>query len=233
MATKTQAEVIKEIRSKLRELGRESTWLDEELCRYINDGTDDVCRRTECLRASEVFSVSNGVQSFTGPDDAVRLHTAEWKTTGDTSVYPLDYVDYKSAQAMLHTSIKQTTGRPGLFWTWGYPPSLTIYLYPIPATAGQCTITYYRLPVRLADDNSDASSSLDIPQGWEDCVVDFAVYQALLRDRDPRWEQYKNFYEQHLTAMADATARYIDEGGMITEGINYVPNWLWDANYPY
>lgn len=230
MAVKTQAALDNEIRRKLNSLSTRR-WQYEDVYVWINEGVDDIARRTEALRAKATVSISAGTQEVTGPTDAVRIHMVQYNATGQTTKYDLVYKDVKSMSSIAWTTLSSAEGRPAAFWTWGYPPNLMIDVYPIPSQTGTLTIHYYRLPVPLSLTGSDANTSVDLPQGWEDLVVDYAVYQALLSDADPRWTNYKDMYEQKLTALSDAAIRYVDQVGMIDTGSALVPSWLYSFDY--
>lgn len=226
MAAKTQAVIENEIRRKLNSLNIRR-WTQEDLYIWINEGVDDVARRTESLRTKQTISISSGTQEVTGPTDAVRVHMVQYQPNSQTSKYDLQYMEVKSMSSIAWTQVSSAQGRPAVFWTWGYPPNLMIDVYPIPAESGSLIVYYYRLPVPLAIDGSSASISIDLPQGWEDLCVDYATYQAMLSDGDQRWSNYKDMYEQKLTALSDAATRYVDQAGMIDTGNSLVPSWLY------
>ena len=113
-----------------------------------------------------------------------------------------------------------------MFTLWGYPPQLKIVLYPKPGLAGTLTVYYYKVPDDLATDGSAASTTLSVPNGWEDLVYEYVTYLALRRDRDPRWQEAKAAYDEKLTAMLDLTTRWSDQSGSITPSGLMVPDWL-------
>lgn len=228
MATKTQAVIENEIRRKLNSLTLRR-WAQEDIFIWINEGIDDVARRTEALRAKQTITIPNGTQEVTGPTDAVRVHMVQFQPDNQSAKYDLQYMDVKSTSSIAWTSIGSAEGRPAMFWTWGYPPNLTINVYPTPSESGTLIVHYYRLPAPLTIDGTNASTSIDLPQGWEDLCVDYAVYQAMLSDGDMRWSNYKDLYEQKLTGLSDAAIRFVDQAGMIDTGNSLVPYWLYSG----
>lgn len=231
MTTRTQGVLMTEIRNKLNSLNTRR-FSDSQVRTWINEGIADITRRSECNRTSTTIAVSAGTQEYTGPTDAVRIHMVQYNRTGDTQKYDLQYMDVKNMSSIGYTSVETTQGTPACFWTWGYPPNLKINLYPIPSAAGSLKVFYYSIPVPLAiDSNSDQNTSVNVPQGWEDLIVDYATYQGLLSDANPRWQTYKQEYESKFTGIVDAASRYIDQAGMIANGNTMVPAWLYAGDY--
>jgi hypothetical protein len=110
-----------------------------------------------------------------------------------------------------------------LYYTmWKDPPTMQIVLYPVPAAAGSLVVYYYQqiTPVVLGTDN------IDILVGWEDVIYDYAVYRALRKDSDPRWNEFKTTYGDKLVDMIDATRNFQDQAGTFTTGQSALPSWL-------
>lgn len=228
MATLTQGQIATSIRNKLNNLNT-NRFSNSMVYGWINEGVSQVARIAESHRASSTVSTVADTQEYDAPDDAVRIHMVQWDR-GDGQVYDLEYVDQKNASSVAWTGIAQDVGTPAIFWLWGYPPNLKINLYPIPGESGTLTVHYYKIPADLATDGSDVASTIDVPQGWETCVVDYAVYQALLSDADDRWIAYKQLYDTNLKALSEAATRYIDQSGMFYNGRQMVPQWLYDMD---
>jgi len=89
---------------------------------------------------------------------------------------------------------------------------------------------YYRLP---SDDVlTDPTQEIELPQGWEELAVDYAVYQAMLQDGDDRWQAYKALYDEHLSDLTVTAIRFNDQAGMMNVGANgALPQWLWDEGW--
>lgn len=228
MATETYATLITNLRVRIDEVGVSGFWTDAELLRYLVEGARDVTRKAECNRATANVSFTAGTFEMTGPTDAVRLHRCEWNTTGDTRRIPLSYQDFDNLDAVWYTQQATGQGEPRWWTTWGMPPTLTLKVYPVPSLAGTVKVYYYQ----LAPITTTAADNVPLPGGWEDVLLDHACYKAMMKDRDSRWQQYKQLYDENLASLVDTSAKFADTVGMIASpgGIG-VPAWLYDPNY--
>jgi hypothetical protein len=223
---KTQGALLTELRDRLDETTARQ-WTDPMLRGWINDAARDIARKSETLQDREDVAVVSGTREYTLPADIIRVHRAEYKATGDTLVYPLEYRDFNSMDGVWHTQQEVSEATPMFFTMWGYPPTLKMVLYPTPSIAGVVKVFYYKVPANLATDGSDAGVALDCPEGWEDLILDFAEYRALRRDADPRWRESKELYDENLGAMFDTTRRWSDQAGVIVNDSGFgVPAWL-------
>lgn len=231
MATRTQGQILEEIRFKLDDIGG-NRYKDDRIKTWINEGLTDVARRTECLLIEASIDVDAGTQEYIAPADVVRIYAVSYEADGSGQRYDLEKIDKRGVSTVAYTSVATTEGTPALYWQWGYPPTLTINLYPTPSINGTLRVSYYRTPAQLSRaDNTDLSTPVDIPQGWEDVVVDYCTYQALMVDRDPRWEQYKTFYEDHVAGLAEAAINFNDQSNSIMDNGRYYPAWLYDPDW--
>lgn len=228
--TRTLAQLVTDTRDRLDEVAA-TFWTDVQLRKWINDGTREVARRSETLLATKNIAVTAATQSYTGPTDCIRINRAEWIPTGQTTVYPLEYKDYNGMDAVWWTSQKITQGYPQFFTMWGFPPTLTITLYPTPSQNGTLKVYYYRQPADLSTTGSDDGTVVDVPEGWWDLIVHYAEFMALRRDRDPRWQEARGIFEDQLAHMIDITRRWSDQAGSFEQGIAVLPSWLWAGDY--
>lgn len=231
----TQSEAIVQTRSRLDEPSS-VYWTDEDLRIWINDTARDLARRTESLRATYsqavVANTASYTPAWTSTTQPYRIYALDYTPTGQSTCYPLEYRDRNAASDVWGLSQAQTVGVPAIWTSWGAPPTLSIQVYPTPSVAGILRIWYYRLPDALATiDTSDQNTALDIVEGWEDVLVDGVEYKALRRDGNPRWQEAKQEYEQHIDAMMQATLRFTDSAGAVTTPAGgYIPNWLYAGN---
>lgn len=184
-------------------------WDDHALDRWLQEGAKDIARRCEVLQATTTIAVTASTQTYDAPTNMVRIYRVTWSATGDSSVYPLEYRDFNSADAVWWTQSAVSTGVPTLFTMWGVPGSVDITLYPTPSQNGTLTVQYYRLPTAPTLD----SSTMDLPEGWEDTMYSYAEYKAMLADRDDRWQAAKAIYEEQLEDLHGLTRRHTDQGG--------------------
>lgn len=184
---------------------------------WIEEGTKEIARRTECLRDDTTIAVSANTASVTGPTDMVRIYHAQFEPTGQSLIYPLQYMDRKSMDPLwgTHQGIS-TSAYPEYYTTWDTPPALTIRLAPIPSSAGNLRVFYYRLPATISTSGSDDADTLDVPAGWEDLVTDYVEARGYRKDR--RAEDYQlamQSFQEKLIALAETSVRYMDGGGTI------------------
>lgn len=228
----TQAQALTALRERLDE-ATATAWTDVQLRRWVNEAVNDIARRTETIQVTANLDVDAGDQDHTLPATTLRVYRAEYIEDNNQKVYPLEWVDFNAADSVWWVDQATTDGRPRIYTLWGYPPNLQIKLYPVPSVNGTLRVHYYSAPTALATDGTAASTNLSVPEGYTDLVLDYAEYKALRRDRDPRWQEAKAEYEQHLEQMTDMTRRWSDQASSISLAGYGLPDWLvggWD-NY--
>lgn len=210
MAQKTLGLIATMVRDRLDELVP-AFWTEEQIRRWINEGCQDIARRSQTLQTSSTISAVAGTQSYTLPATVLQVNRIEYKRTGDSNVYALEFRENNTMDPIwfLGKTIHRAT--PTYYTTWGYPPTVTMLLYPTPDAAGTITVYYYKQATQLATDGSADSSSVDIPQGWEDLLIDYAEYSALRKDGDPTWKDAKSIYEQKLDEFIKLTRQWSDQ----------------------
>lgn len=228
--TQTQGQLLESVRDRLNE-ATEGMFKNEMLRRWINEGAQDIARRTETLQTRADVDVTNGTREYALPDDVIRVHRVEWNADNETQSYALEYRDWQNMDAIWYTQQAVTTARPVYYTTWGFPPSLQIVVYPIPYANGNLKVFYYRLPAVLTSNGSDVNAAVEVPEGWADCIVDYCEYMALRRDRDGRWQEAKQLYEEHIGELFDVTRRWVDQGGVVVPDTPMVPMWLYGDGY--
>ncbi|MGH9201916.1 MAG: DUF6682 family protein, partial [Vicinamibacterales bacterium] len=194
--------IAADVRTRLDEASA-SFWSNDEIRRWINEACRDIARRAEVLPKLSTIAALAAVRAYTLPTDAIRIYRAEFIPTGQTNIYPLQYKDYASLDAVWGSMQQITQGYPQYFTMWGFPPTLQVYLYPVPSTAGTLNVFYYRLPADLATDGTGDATAVDIPQGWWDLAAQYCEYVALRKDRNPVWQESKAIYEENLNHMID------------------------------
>lgn len=228
--TWTQAETLTRTRDRLSEASARQ-WSDDMLRRWINDGVRDIARRAECMEATATVTGVVNTQAYSlaalSPQIA-RIHRVEWNDTGGTQVYPLEYEDYGNLDSVWGTSKTVTRARPEIWTAWGAVPNISLVLYPTPSIGGTIRLYFYSIPNRLAETTTaDAAVALSIPEGWEDLVAAYVEYNALRRDRDQRWQEAKQIYDEDFQALLNMTSRHSDQSGRIVpNGRGGVPAWL-------
>jgi hypothetical protein len=201
---------------------------DTELTEWINDGLRDVSRRAEELITYDTSIAipaygENPIQpvpTYSLPDDVVRINRVEFQVANDSSqIYSMEASTQNQMDNMWAQDQLSTATYPGWWVTRGYPGgsgrnNFVIQLYPNPGQAGQLNLFYYRMPTRINDPVADPSQylvTLDILEGWEDMVIDYAHMRALLKARDSRYSDIQAMYETKITAIIDQSRRFNDQ----------------------
>lgn len=231
--TVTQSALLADVRSRLDE-ATANQWTDTEIRRWINQAATEVARRTETLQATQTISMVAGQQQYTAPVDAIRIYRIEY-LGANSSVSVLEYRDYNNADSVWWSSQLTNQSDPKIWTAWGFPPSLKLVLYPLPPSSSySIKVFYYRLPTKLAESTTaDANTAIDIPDGWQDLIVDYAEYCALRKDRDPRWQEAKSLFDQGVQNMMDLTRRWTDQAGMIDtdNGAGPLHPFIWNEDW--
>lgn len=224
---KTLLDLRTDVRNRLAETTA-SQWTDDMLMRWINEGLQDVARRTETIQDYDDITATVALQTYTLPTTIIRVHRVEWRpTSGNPN--KMEFRDFNNMDSVWWGSQTTAQSTPVLFTMWGFPPNLKMIVYPSPASAGSFRVYHYRLPSQLTTDTQIA----EIPEGWTDLVVSYCEYMALRRDRDPRWQEAKQLYEQSIDNMYELTRRWTDEAGMIdTDGPGFpLHPFIWNENW--
>lgn len=198
-------------------------WTDAQLNTWINEAAEDIARRTETIQDYDDLSVLAGTREYTLDDDVLRVYRAEYIPTGQSERYPLEYRAMNAMDAIWQNQQAISAGVPSYYTIWGFSPANKIVLYPTPSLAGTLKTYVYRLPTPTTTDGN----TIEVPSGWDSLVIDYAEYSALRKDRDPRWQEAKQLYEEHLADMYDMTRQWTDQLGVITPSVPHgLPQWL-------
>lgn len=225
--SRTLGQLVTEVRDHVDE-ATQTYWTDIQLRKWINEGLRDLNRYCETLQKNATITVTTGVQDYSAPTDVIRVSRCEWQPTGQNQKYPLEYRDLNSMDNAWGISQAVTQGYPLVFTLIGFPPQLTIRLWPIPSTGGQLNLYYWRLPADLATDGTADATTVDVPEGWWDAVVQYAEYMALRKDADPRWKEAFEIYNQKRDELMDISRRWSDQAESIQYRDSYLPSWLYD-----
>jgi hypothetical protein len=228
----TLSTYLTNLRSRLDE-STARYWTDAELTVWINNGANDVARRAEVLMATTTLNTTANTQQYALPTNTIRVYRTEWSRDGatGTTVIPLEYRDFNSMDGVWWSRQKTSRGDPYWYTMWGFPPSINLVLYPTPdvsVTAG-INVYYYRLPTVA----TTSTNVIEVPQGWEDLVLDFAEYNAWRKDNNPQWQESKQLYEGKLADLTEHSRRWTDQADSIQSGGGPLPRWVWDADFGF
>lgn len=223
-------------------------YTDTELTAWLNDGLRDVSRRAEDLITFDTSITINpyvpvpgqSAPTYTLPVDVIRIQRIEFVPMGAINqTYPLTASTQQQMDQVWGTYQQNPASYPQFWVTRGYPGGsgrnqFLLQIYPVPSQGGTLNIFYYRQPVRIPDpilNPSSYNTTLDIVEGWDDVVVDFAVYRAYQKARDPRWKDLKAEYEEKVSQIIDVTRNWTDQPSYFSFGTRFMPSWLteWDS----
>lgn len=197
-------------------------WSNTELTNWINEACAEVARKIEWKRAQTNIDVDAQTQQYTGPTDMIRIYRMTFQPDNSMDTYTVEFRGMMEMDQIWGINQEWPASYPLYYTTWKVPPLLTVILYPVPSQDGTLTVYYYQTitPVVSGSDN------VDMLEGYEDIVEDYACYRALRKDADPRWQEFKSTYEDKLTAMYDNTRTFQDQAGTFTTGQAALPEWL-------
>lgn len=216
-------EVRTNVRSALDETIGPRAWENWELNNWIYEGAKDIARRSETIQNfHSQISIHAQVGKYSMPDDVIRIHRVEFMVSGDT--YVVEASTYAEMDYYWGSRQTSPSSYPANYVLWGTPGStLEMQLYPIPSQNGTMNIYYYRLPIKPVRD----TDMVEVPAGWEDCVVLYCEYMAKRRDKDQSWAEAKQLYEQTLGNMMSVTRQWHDRNQSFVSAGRSLPSWLY------
>jgi hypothetical protein len=212
----------------LRDLLDETTaaqWTDVQLRRWLNEGIRDIARRTRHYWDTDTIDTAADDGEYTVAEDVLHIKHVYFTPDGDTSRdIPLEPRAFEAMNQVWWDRQDQSSGYPVFFTTFGYAPTLTIKLFPVPSVDGTLTLHVIRLPAEL--DVTSGTGNIDVPTGWLEVAYDYAEYKALRKDRDPRWQEAYNLYEAKIQDIIDMGEYINAPGEFIPTTTGMLPNWL-------
>lgn len=197
-------------------------WSNAELTSWMNECCAEVARKAEWKRAQTNISVVAETQSYVGPTDMIRFYRITFSPSGSDNTYTVEWRGMMEMDQIWGINQEWPASYPLYYTTWKVPPNLSVILYPVPSQAGELTCYYYQQPTPAVAGSDD----IDILSGYEDIVVDYTMYRALRKDADPRWQEFKQTYEDKLVALQENAETFQDQAGTFTTGQAALPDWL-------
>jgi hypothetical protein len=182
----------------------------------------------------------NNLGPLVGPatyTDVIRINRVEFQVAGDSSqIYPLEVAQKQYLDGIWNIDQLSTMSYPAYYTTNGYPGGIgrnafVIQMFPNSAQAGQLNIFYYRLPVRIQDPVTNPANynvQLDLIEGWDDMVVDYAVMRAYVKSGNQAWQQSQQMYEAKLSNVIDQTRQFHDQPQYMSYDTMVMP-WAYDS----
>lgn len=177
MANLTLTQLRSEVYAQLAESS--GFYTDAQLTQWLKDAQRHVCMQTEPLITTATTTTSTGVGEYALPDDLISIKTVVYKDTA-SNWYTLGETTYETLWRQ-DADWEDDTGAP-TEWFWR---AQVIGVYPAPnatnAGANKLRIIYSYLAAAFADDSAESGlpEFLDVP------IVQYAVYRARTKDRDP------------------------------------------------
>lgn len=207
-------------------------WTDVELTDWVNDGARDLARRAEDLLVyDQTMTVTPNVAVYDLPPNVIRIHRAEFVPSSSTQTYPIRASSQDEMDQVWGTYQANPASYPSWFVTRGYPGGagaslFRVQFYPAPAQAGSINLYYYKTPARLSA-TADLAVAIDLPEGWDDLILQYVEWRALRKTRDPRWQDAYGIYKENLDYLINITRFYHDQQQVIsTASRALVPQWL-------
>lgn len=217
----TLTQITTNIRSLLDEPNPQF-WSNTELTNWINEACAEIARKTEWKRTSANISVVAETQQYTGPTDMIRIYRITFNPTSSMDTYTVEFRGMMEMDQIWGINQEWPASYPLYYTTWKVPPSINIILYPVPSQAGTLEVFYYQTITPVVSGSDD----VDILEGYEDIVEDYTCYRALRKDADPRWQEFKQTYEDKLVALYENSRTFQDQAGTFTTGQAALPEWL-------
>ena len=218
----TLTNALSDIRSLIDEPNPQF-WTNAELTTWINQGCENFAQRSRTLRRQESIPVVAATQNYTAPPDFYAVYRVEFvpTSTGQVFIYPLDFYGYNEMDQSWGVYQTFPAAWPQAFTLWGNPPQLQIRLFPVPDQGGLLNVFGYREPVAV----STGTDLVDVLQGYEEGIIEYATYKAKRKDNDPTWQEAKANYEAILQDCIDNTGWFTDLPNQFTSGQSQWPPW--------
>lgn len=217
----TLTQTLTNVRSLLDEPNPQF-WQNTELTNWINEGCAECARKIEWKRAQTNIAVVAGTQEYTAPTDVYRIYRMQFQPTASDDTYTVEFRGYMEMDQIWGINQQWPASYPLYYTTWKVPPNLQLLLYPVPSQGGELNLFYYQQITPVASGSDD----IDVLEGYEDVIEDYCVYRALRKDADPRWQEFKQTYEDKIEVMYEATRTFQDQAGTFTTGQAALPEWL-------
>src|SRR3974390_777008 len=203
----TLTNALVEVRSLLDEPNPQF-WSNSELTTWINQGCENFAQRSRTLRIQETLPSVSGTQNYIAPGNMYAIYRIEYVPTssGQVFIYPLEFAGYSEMDQAWGVYQTFPAAWPQQFPLWGNPPNLTIRLFPVPNQGGYLKVFGYREPTPVAV----GSDLVDVLQGYEEAIIEYAVYKAKRKDNDPTWQEAKAQYEAILVDAGDNTGWFTE-----------------------
>lgn len=147
---------------------------NEDICRWINAGQDEIFRRSEPVKAVTNADIVAGQADYTLPTSVLRIQTIY------VNGFPLEQRSNQEVEEYIRQEdpTSTSTGTPAVWSEWAG----TITLYPKPDTSavGGLSLRYIKNPTSVAI----GSDPLSIPDAFYNRLVEYVMQQAYELDEN-------------------------------------------------
>ena len=151
------------------------------------------------LTQDAAFTTTSGTEEYTLASGTAKIIDIR-DTTNDTYLGEAHYLDLVQDKPGIDSG---DSGHPTKWYYSGdSSQSPKIKLYPIPNGSYAMEYDYYK---KLTELSADADEP-DIPDRWQQILIDYALYQELLAQNDSRYSIYNTNFENTFTRMRNAEA---------------------------
>lgn len=173
------AELKTSIRNELAETNSAGFFSDSDILNLINRAQIDIAERTRCLKTWAETSAVAGVQSYALPSDCLMMERITYDGV-KLDRFPLG-------------SITNLDGKPEGYCIWG----ADIILDKNIVEPKLLKMYYAQKPDKLSLDADEPQ----IPTEFQELIVEFACWKALLSDDNPRATSHQNNYLEGIAEM--------------------------------
>lgn len=226
MAAPTLAEMMTQVRDILDEPVA-GQYTDTQLRRWLQEGNRDLARSTRHIKANHTIYTIGNLGTYATPTNVMAIeHAWYYDVAGNRHIplYPKHMENMDSVRGYQWT----LTGTPAFYTTQGFSPQLQILVYPTPTvTANQIIIYTAEMPAEWAIDGSDDAKAVSTPVIWYDALADYCEMKALRKDRDPRWQEPWQMYQEKRDGLINNPDYLAVNRELIPDPrAGYLPRWL-------
>lgn len=198
---------------------------DAQLIRWLNEGNRDLARRTRALKDAQTIPATAGAYQYFLAENVVAIEHCYYHEAGNGQRFPLIARHLENFDAVRGTDWSRE-GRPLFFTTQGFAPNLKLVVSPAPVSnVDEFNLLIARLPVELTSGN--LAAEIDTPSAWYDALVDYCEFKALRRDRDSRWQEAWQMYQDKRAELVHAPDYHTANREMMPDPVaGYLPSWL-------
>ncbi len=190
---------------------QKSIWSDAELLQWVNDGTNDIVARTQCLEDIETETLVANTYAYSLTTNFIAIKAVIYKNaTGNE--YTLERGNFQGkAGSFSFGQTQSMTGAPAYFMQW----ENSVIVYPIPdATTAGDTIDVYMVIRPTAA--VGAFDDVKVPAYYDRALTLYIVAQALYKDG--KFSKASRIMTEYLAELDRYRADYVEPMPKIIEG---------------